>query len=244
MFTWFRKKEQALLPFATDMHCHITPGIDDGSESVAESVELMQHMQQWGLKRIIPTPHVTEDTFENTPATVDPAYESLVAGAHDARLEIELLPPSGEYRLDSFFLDSLDKGLVRPLSGHYLLVENGFSQEAMNIDEVLFDLGTKGFQLVLAHPERYMYYHRRPERYRELHSRGILFQCNLMSIGGYYGKEIKRITEMLLKDDMIDFLGTDLHGMRHVRFIDRYMSTSHFKKISDRLRDRLLNDTL
>ena len=94
MFGWFKKKKvDSRLPFPTDIHCHLVPGIDDGSKSVESSVELLQHMQQWGITRIIPTPHVTEDTFENTPATIDPAYGALVAGANDSGIEIEILPP-------------------------------------------------------------------------------------------------------------------------------------------------------
>ncbi len=244
MFGWFRKKQRPQLPFSTDVHCHLTPGIDDGSQSVEKSVRLLQHMQQWGLTRIIPTPHVTEDTFENTPAIIDPAYGSLVAGARDAGVEVELLEPSAEYRLDNFFMQCLEQGLVRPLPGNYLLVENGFNQEPWDLDEVLFELNVKGYKPVLAHPERYVYYHDDLDRYSRLHGSGVLFQCNLMSLGGYYGKEIKKVAEWMLENDMIDFLGTDLHGMRHVESIERYMSTSHFAHVSEVLKPRLLNDKI
>lgn len=244
MFNWFRKKEWHSLPFKTDIHCHLTPGIDDGSRTVEKSVQLLRHMQQWGLTRIFPTPHVTEDTFENTPATIDPAYGALVAGARQAGIEVEIMPPSGEYRLDSFFIDCLEHGLVRPLSGNYILVENSFNQELWNLDEILFDLTVRGFRPILAHPERYVYYHNDFDRYHALHMKGILFQCNLLSLGGYYGKDIKKIANRLMQDDLIDFLGTDIHGMRHVEFIENYMSTSGFRDMSETLRGRLLNDKL
>lgn len=244
MFSWFRKKEKPLLPFTTDVHSHLIPGIDDGSDSVEKSVRLLQHMQQWGLTRLVATPHVTEDTFENTPATIDPSFGSLVAGAREAGVGIEFLQPSAEYRLDNFFLQCLEKGIVRPFPGNYLLVENSFNLELLNLDEVLFDLSVKGYKPVLAHPERYVYYHNNLDRYRAIHRSGVLFQCNLMSLGGYYGKEIKKVAEWMLENDMIDFLGTDLHGMRHVVFIERYMSTSHFARVSEVLKPRLLNDRI
>ncbi|MDE6402210.1 MAG: hypothetical protein K2K86_00200, partial [Muribaculaceae bacterium] len=160
MFGLFKKNNADVrLPFTTDVHCHLVPGIDDGSESVEESVELLQHMQQWGITRIIPTPHVTEDTFENTPATIDPAYGALVAGAAEAGIGIELMPPSAEYRLDSFFVEQLESGNVRPLGNSFLLVENNFSIEPWGLDNMLYDLSLRGYRPVLAHPERYIYYH-------------------------------------------------------------------------------------
>ena len=244
MFSWFRKKELATLPFKTDIHCHLIPGIDDGSDAVGKSVELLQHMQQWGLTRIIPTPHHTEEYFENTPATIDPPRESLVAAAREADIDVEIMPASGEYRIDSYFVDLLEKGLVRPLAGPYLLVENSFNTEPYNLDEALFDLSTRGYKPVLAHPERYLYYHHTPNRYRQLHANGTLFQCNLLSLGGYYGKEIKKTAEWMLENGMLDFLGTDLHGMRHVEFIERYMGSPDFARLSRSLEGHLLNDTI
>ena len=244
MFGLFKKKNADVrLPFKTDVHCHLVPGIDDGSESAEESVELLRHMQQWGITRIIPTPHVTEDTFENTPATIDPAYGALVAGAAEAGIEIEIMPPSAEYRLDSFFVDQLASGNVRPLGNGYLLVENNFSMEPWGLDNMLYDLSLKGYRPVLAHPERYMCYHSNMQRYRQLHDKGILFQCNLLSFSGYYGKEVRNVAMKLMDNDMIDFLGTDLHMMRHVEAIEEYMPSSHFRRVSERLKDRLMNDT-
>jgi len=244
MFNWFKRKETPKLPFGTDVHCHLVPGVDDGSQTVEKSVMLLRHMQRWGVTRIIPTPHVTEDTFENTPAIIDPAYRALTAGADEAGVDIELLSPSGEYRIDSFFLNCLDKGLVRPLRGSYLLVENGFSIEPWNIESLIFDLAVKGFKPILAHPERYRYYHSEPERYRRLHDSGLLMQCNLLSFTGYYGKDIRNMAHWMLDNDLIDFLGTDLHGMTHVQAIERYMSTSAFRHLSKILEPRLLNDKI
>ena len=244
MFGWFKKKNvDSRLPFHTDIHCHLVPCIDDGSKSVESSVELLQHMQQWGITRIIPTPHVTEDTFENTPATIDPAYGALVAGANDSGIEIDILPPSAEYRLDSFFVDQLEVGNVRQLGNSFILVENNFSVEPWGLDNMLYDLSLKGYRPILAHPERYLYYHGNLSRYKQLHDRGIYFQCNILSLSGYYGKNVRNVAMKLIDNDLVDFLGTDLHMMRHVDAIEDYMKTSHFNRVSDRLRGRLMNDT-
>lgn len=244
MFHWFTRREAATLPFSTDVHCHLVPGIDDGSDTAAKSVDMLRRVARWGITRVIPTPHVTEDTFENTPATIDPAYGTLVAAVREAGIGVELLGPSAEYRIDSFFLDSLERGQVRPLSGNYLLVENSYAQEPWDLDEVLFNLSVRGYRPVLAHPERYMYYHSHPGRYRRLHDSGVLFQCNLLSLAGYYGKEVRRTAQWMVDENLIDFLGTDLHAMRHVDAIEDYLKTSHCRRVCDTLAPRLLNDKI
>lgn len=97
------------------------------------------------------------------------------------------------------FLAELEKGSIRPLPNNFLLVENPFVQEAWDLDNRLFDLNVKGYRPVLAHPERYTYYFPHPERYEQIHAAGTLFQVNLLSLAGYYGKEIKRVAEILVE---------------------------------------------
>lgn len=241
---WFRKKEIGRLPFVTDMHAHLVPGIDDGSQSVESSVEMLGRMAEWGIERLIPTPHVTEDTFENTPATIDSAWDELHGAVVVAGTGVELLPPSAEYRVDSFFLNQLEAGNVRPLSGRYILIENGYHQEPWDFDNVVFDLRNRGYIPVLAHPERYIYYHTSPDSYRRLASLDMLLQCNILSLAGYYGKEIKRVAHQLVDDGQVAFLGSDMHAMRHVDAISDYMKSSDFRNTMTKLTPHLLNDTL
>lgn len=244
MFNWFNKKEKQFLPYTTDIHCHILPGIDDGSPDIDHSLPLLQHMVEWGLKRIVPTPHVTEDVFENTPETIDPPYNQLLEAAREAGIGLELLAPAAEYRIDPFFVDQLAAGHVRTHPGNHILVENGFLTEPWNIDNLLYELMINGYHPILAHPERYAYYYANKDRYRELHDRGIKFQCNLLSFAGYYGKAPGAVAKYLMENDMVDFLGTDLHNARHVEAINKWMETRSYRLVADTLRDRILNDTL
>lgn len=241
---WFHKKERPRLPFSTDMHAHLVPGIDDGSPAVDKSVELLHSMSEWGITRIIPTPHVTEDTFENTPPVIDRAWQELVDAKNAAEIEIDLLPPSAEYRLDNFFLSQLENGNVRPLSGKYLLVENGYLQEPLDFFETIFDLKNQGFIPILAHPERYMYYHNDLNRYKRLFKNDLLLQCNLLSLGGYYGKEIKKVAHWMVENGLISFLGTDIHRQRHAEAIYKYIGSSDFRRTMEKVMPHLLNDRL
>lgn len=244
---WFHKKEIQRLPYVTDVHSHVVPGIDDGSPAVDRSLELLGRMSQWGITRVIPTPHVTEDTFENTPSTILPAWTALDDALKDAPgdgIGVELRPPAAEYRVDNFFIRQLDEGNVRPLSGQYLLIENGFHQEPWGFDDIVFDLRNRGYIPVLAHPERYFYYHSPADAYRRIASHDLLLQCNILSLAGYYGNDVRRVARRLVDDGLVSFLGTDLHHARHADAIDAYLSTSDFRNVAHKLSSTLLNDRI
>lgn len=244
MFDFLRKKkvEKPELFFHTDMHCHLVPGIDDGQEEAEGGAELVARESSWGVKRIITTPHVTQDTFENTPEIINEAFAKLQNAVSERGVDIQLLH-SAEYRMDGFFQDQLEKGNVTPMPNNYLLVENPFVQEAWGLDQVLFDLKMKGFKPILAHPERYVYYFTKKERYHQLHDSGTLFQVNLLSLAGYYGKGIRQIAEYLVENDMVDFLGSDMHHMRHCEAIEKYLTTKDYRRDSEKLAGRIFNDT-
>lgn len=247
VFNFLHKKsssdEDCKLFFTTDMHSHVVPGIDDGSPSAERSVELVRHMQRWGLEKLIVTPHVTQDTFENTPEIIEEAYGKLTTALSAAGLRLDL-DHSAEYRIDELFIDMLEAGELRRLHGDYLLVENSYIQEPYNLDQILFQIGLKGYRPVLAHPERYAYYHDKRHRYDELHGKGILFQVNLLSLAGFYGKETKKIAEMLVEKRYVDFLGTDLHRRLHLEAIDKYLGSKDYRRHRQALEGRILNDTL
>ena len=242
MFNIFNKKlaPQPLI-FATDIHCHVIPGIDDGSPDINVSAGLIERMQSWGIKRIIATPHVTMSTFENNPQTVRPALESLIVELERRDNNIEI-SNAAEYRLDELFLDHMEKGILMPYPNNYILVENSFIQEPWNVEQVLFDLKVKGYKPILAHPERYSYYHNRFERYDTIYRSGTMFQVNLLSLAGYYGKAEKKTAEMLVEKNMVNFLGTDLHNHRHADAIEGYLASKDYRRHSLALQSRICND--
>lgn len=244
MFNFFRKKNDtpAELFFHTDIHSHIIPGIDDGSPSAEVSAKLINRMKSWGLTRIIATPHVTESTFENTPQTMDAAMDELKAELNAQGIDIDL-SHSAEYRLDDLFNREFADGNIVPYPNDFLLVENSFIQEPWGLDETLFNLKVKGYNTILAHPERYSYYHDKKERYKKLHNDGTLFQVNLLSLAGHYGRDVRRAAEFLIKNQMVDFIGTDLHNERHADAIEAYLASKDYVRDSAALKGVILNDT-
>ena len=243
MSLFSRRRERQPLFFTTDVHCHVIPGVDHGSPDVSMSLELLERMSSWGIRRIVGTPHVTESVFVNDSGTLSPAAAMLRKAV--ARKEIPVaIAQSAEYRIDELFKEQVEEGRLCPFPGKFLLVENSFMQEPWELDSILFDLKVKGFKPILAHPERYLYYHSRPERYRDLHNAGTLFQVNLLSLAGYHGKAEKRMAERLIADDMVDFIGTDLHHHRHADSIEEYLASKEYRKYSEILSNRVLNDSL
>lgn len=239
-----RGGKPAALPFSVDIHCHILPGVDDGAPDTETSVALVERMKNWGINRIIATPHMTECSFENTPETLDPALGKLRAALAEKGMDIPVGRAS-ENRLDDYFADQLEAGNVKPMPGNYLLVENSFIQEPWQLDQRLYDLRIKGFRLILAHPERYFYYHgKHLGRYAELHRAGTLFQINLLSLAGAYGKTERKVAEQLIAAGMADLIGTDIHTLRHADIIDRYLTTSDARRHFDALGGRIANDRL
>ncbi len=241
MFSIFKKKESNKgLFYHTDIHSHVLPGIDDGSRDVDMSMFLVGKMKSWGINRIIATPHVTKDTFENTPSSISDAYSALNDKIATSGVDIEI-SYSAEYRIDELFKTVVESNQLILFPNDYILVENSFIQAPWEMDDVIYDLKLRGYNPILAHPERYKYYWHKKERYREIHDTGTYFQVNLLSFAGYYGKEVKEMAYWLLENDMIDFMGTDLHHPRHVESIEHFIKSSECNKLAKKL--HLLNDT-
>ncbi len=241
---FYKKKLTPELPVTTDIHCHIVPGVDDGSQDVATSVELVERMHEWGYNRIFASPHMAQEMFENTSDGLDAALHKLRDAVEMAEIDVAI-DRHAEYRLDDYSLPMIFDGNVKTLPKRYILVENSFIQEPCNMAQLIFDLKVKDYTPILAHPERYVYYwgHNR-HRYKELHELGLLFQINLLSLAGYYGRHEKAVAEWLIDNYLVDFIGSDIHGMRHIDAIDAYLRTKNSGKHFEKLQGRLLNDTI
>lgn len=243
LFSFLSKKsEPAKLPVKTDIHCHILPGVDDGSPDVETSVALVERQRSWGIERIIATPHITEASFPNSPETLDPALDELLEALKRRGIDIPV-SRSSENRIDDYFREQLKGGFITPFPNNYVLVENSFIQEPWQLDKFLFDMKIQGYRPILAHPERYFYYfEEHPERYDQLHRAGTLFQINVLSLAGGYSKREKRTAEKLIEKGYVDFLGTDLHNFRHADIIDEYLTTKDARRHFAALEGKLLND--
>lgn len=237
MFNFFTKKssgELLPLPYQTDIHSHIIPGVDDGAKDLESALFLAGKMHDWGIRHIITTPHRTDESFENTPLSVAPAFEALTEAINKSGMDLQL-SHSFEYRLDEGFIRLKNEGKLVPLKGNHILVENSFIQPLWNLRELIFELKMMGLNPILAHPERYSYYFKNKAEYKALHEMELGFQVNLLSIAGAYGSEIQKLTLWMLDQGYLDYLSTDLHHKGHVDAIETYLRSSAYKKLLPRL---------
>lgn len=243
LFSRHKSSGHEKLFFHTDVHSHVCPGIDDGAPSCSKSVEIVRGLNDLGITRMIVTPHVTEDVFENTPETISNSFEKLKKAIDEARINISL-HYSAEYRIDEYSRSQLTQNKVIPFPENYILVECGWLQEPINLDGFLFEVQNQfGLRPILAHPERYAYYQFNRKRYEELHEKGILLQCNLLSLAGHYDKACKNTAEWMLERGLIDLLGTDAHRIQHVEAIKHYVQSADYLRLYEQ-RDKIKNDKL
>ena len=194
----------------TDIHSHLIPGIDDGSKSMEESLELILELKKLGYQKIITTPHIQQDQYKNTPEIINDGLEALRNALKQENISMDIEAAS-EYLIDDGFRDKLETGNLLTFAGKHVLIELSYYSEPFNLKNLFFDLQTSGYKVVLAHPERYVYWHRKPEMYQDLFDRGIILQLNLASLTGFYSVESKETAEHLIDKNLIRLLGTDTH---------------------------------
>ena len=218
MFDIFKKltATPAAFPLQVDMHSHILPGIDDGSPDLETSLVLIRGLIELGVKRSIATPHIIGDMYRNNPETIQNALTELRSGIDAAGINFPV-DAAAEYMLDDYFFTLLDSGeRLLTLRENYILTEFPFSLMPVNPERWSFRIITAGYQPILAHPERYGYYHSDPTFFHRLVELGFQLQVNLLSFTGYYGKEVQKAATYLDKHGLIAFAGTDLHHIRHL----------------------------
>lgn len=193
----------------TDFHSHILPGVDDGFQTMDDSLQALRALEQQGVVKIWLTPHVMED-YPNATASLRSRFEELKK-AWKGNIELHL---ASENMLDTLFeqrLGELDL-LTIGSEGRHLLVETSYFTPPMNLEELLERTFAAGYFPVIAHPERYRYMERKD--YARLREMGCLFQTNLFSVVGAYGETAREKAEWLLEKKMIDVTGTDLHRLQ------------------------------
>ena len=212
------------------MHSHLIPGIDDGAKTIEDSITLIKGLQDLGYKKIITTPHIYKEHYPNTKEEILRGLEKLKAALKIENIHIPI-EASAEYFMDEHFESLLDKNEILPLNDKYVLVEMSFFGAPPKLEEYFFKIQLKGYVPILAHPERYLFYHNDYEQFEELKAKGVLLQLNISSIVGYYGKPIKQIAHKLLKDKLIDLIGTDMHHTGHLDYLNANLKNNELQQI-------------
>lgn len=246
MFKFFNRKNNSTSGkffFHTDIHSHVCPGIDDGATSPEKGATLVGRLSELGIEKMIATPHVTDEVFPNTIEIIDQSFSNL--RDEMARQNVNMdITVSSEYRIDNLLRTFLSNGNVRPFPGNYILVECGWINEPINLTEFINGLVSKhGYKPILAHPERYPYYEKNPDRLIRLHQSGLRFQINLLSLAGFYGKQTKHMAEWLLEHKLVSFVGSDVHNNAHINCLENYLTSSEYRLLVKH-ESEILNDAI
>jgi protein-tyrosine phosphatase len=243
LFSFFKKElpPADLSVLKTDVHSHFIPGIDDGSKSIQNSLELLMAMEAFGYKKVITTPHVMSDSYKNTPEIILSGLEKVRDAIAKAGLSIKI-DAAAEYYLDHDFERKLKAKEVLTFGSNYLLFEMAFVNPPDNLYQFVFEMQTLGYKPVLAHVERYGFWQNDYGKYEELAGRGILLQMNINSVTGHYSYETKKAAEWLINKDMISLVGSDCHHIGHVELMKKALKEKSFHKLLGS--SKLLNATL
>jgi protein-tyrosine phosphatase len=233
---FFNKKNIPLTDFFkndfVDIHSHLLPGIDDGAKDLDASIDLIKKMSFYGIKSFITTPHILGDVYPNTPKIIKSKLKTVKDELLKRNITDISIDAAAEYMIDEQFSAIIEKNEeLLTLKNNHVLVEMSYFSPPINLYEVLFQLQLKGYKPVLAHPERYNYYHTDFKSYYKLKQAGCLFQLNLLSLTDHYGKGVQKTAEKILKENLYDFVGTDTHHQRHLEMLLKIGTKSNFKKI-------------
>jgi tyrosine-protein phosphatase YwqE len=236
LFVKFKKTPQHqaldLSWLRADMHSHLIPGIDDGAQSMEESLVLIDRLASYGLKKLIITPHIMSEFFKNTPETILPGLKKLQAAVAEAGISIEL-QAAAEYYLDEIFFEKVEKNepLLSFGTNKLVLVETGFMSKPHILLETFFRMEMSGYQPVFAHPERYLYLHQESSTLESLVDRNIPFQLNLLSLTGYYSKGVKKFAEKIVDRGLVKLVGTDCHNEKYLDALEKLPQEKYYEKL-------------
>ncbi|MCU0333481.1 MAG: histidinol phosphatase [Chitinophagaceae bacterium] len=245
MFSFFRRNRTAangaLGSIGVDMHNHLLPGIDDGSPDDATSLRLIEGLMSLGYEKFYCTPHVLGEVHPNTPASISAAASQLRAALPAGYTALAGF--AAEYMMDYDAEERMLNNDVLTLPGGYVLIEMSYAVESPNIRDMIFQLQTKGYKPILAHPERYPYYYGRFDQYESFLDAGADLQINLLSLGGYYGKPAQKVAEKLIEQGLVNWLGTDMHHDRHLAALQQLAANTKVLRQIEKIK-RLKNREL
>lgn len=241
------KKKPKLSPanygvLEVDMHSHFIPGIDDGAATMDDTLALLQAMQDFGYRKVVTTPHVMSDYYKNTPDIILSGIEKVKEAAKNAGLFIQV-EAAAEYNIDADFEPKIDTGeLLTFGKDNYVLVEMPFMQEPPNVKDLIFKLIMAGYRPVMAHVERYPFWHQQYEKIIDIRERGAVLQLNINSLSGYYGPVVKKVAERLIDDQVIGLVGSDCHHLNHIELMKKCRTEPALHKLL--AQPQLLNKSL
>lgn len=194
-----------------DFHTHILPNVDDGSKSINETITLLKEAKSAGFKSVILTSHYMDSYYEANVQERMKLMDYIKSILKEHEIDIELILGNEIYISDNINELIKRKKACTINNTRYVLFELPFNVKPINLYEIIYDILQNGYIPILAHPERYNFVQQNPSIINELIEKGVLMQANYGSFIGQYGEKAQIIVKKFLKNNMIHFLGTDVH---------------------------------
>jgi protein-tyrosine phosphatase len=195
-----------------DMHCHILPGIDDGPETLDDSLAMCRIAVEDGIHTIVATPHCYKGRYANDASTILPAYDLLQRRIREEGIDLNLLV-AGDMHIDPALPSFLKDNLPLCAGGRFVLIELPSESIPRFVGEFLFSLRMEGFTPILTHPERNRMIQHHPALVEEWVKGGTFTQVTAMSLTGEFGAESQNAAFALLDRGDVHFVATDAHSV-------------------------------
>lgn len=196
-----------------DIHSHILPGVDDGAQTVEDSVNMAKLAVEEGITKIIATPHHQNGKYFNRRNEILNRVIELNRVLQEKNIPLEVLPGQ-ETRIYGELADDLDNGDILPLNQtNYLFIELPSGHVPRYTEKLLFDVQLKGLTPIIVHPERNSEVIENPNLLLNLVKKGTLTQVTAGSITGHFGKKIQKFSMQLIESNMTHFVSSDAHNI-------------------------------
>lgn len=197
-----------------DIHCHILPGLDDGSKHMEESIQMARIAYKQGITKLIATPHHRTHRFDNEKQVVLEAVNNLNQRLADEEIPV-MIYPGQEIRLHNEMVYTFNQDELLSLNNsHYILIELPTDTLPSYTEHLLYNLQSQGYVPVIAHPERYDYFVTDLNVLYDLIKHGALTQLTAGSLTGAFGKKTKKIAETMVKHRLVHLLASDAHHLK------------------------------
>ena len=199
-----------------DVHSHIVPTVDDGAQNIDVSIAMIKNAKNIGIDEIFLTSHYMEDGYHTSTEEYESIIQVLKNRISEEKLEVNLYVGNEVMVFPDLIKHLNEKKFFTLNNSRYVLIELPLMEEVLYVWNVLFQLKEKGYVPVIAHPERYRCVQENVEYAKKLIEAGALLQSNVGSILGMYGSQAKNTLKKLLKDKLVDLLGSDSHSPHRV----------------------------
>lgn len=202
-----------------DLHCHILPEIDDGAQSLEDSILMAKSAVEQGISHILCTPHHNNGRYSNPAGKVIMEAARLQQELNQREIPLTLFEGQ-EVRIGGLLLDEIAKGeiLFADLTNKYILIEFPTREIPSYTDKLFFELLIKGHTPIIVHPERNNMLMENPNDLIPFLEMGVLTQVTAASYLGSFGKKIKKVAKQMVENNMAHIIASDAHDTRRRGF--------------------------